>query len=78
MITDYRFYPFLNPNKSESTKDRAREAVSNLNELMEWAGKYLKHWEDAPQQFYAKYVKNLRYNTVLLRGELNGVLRGGK
>lgn len=30
MVTDYRFQPFLNHSKSESSKDRAREKVSNL------------------------------------------------
>lgn len=67
MVTDYRFHPFINHSKSEASKDRAREKVGNLMELMDWAGKYLKNWDD-PQQFYAKYVKNLRYNSVLLRG----------
>jgi len=51
--------------------------VSNLAELMEWAGKYLKNWDD-PQLFYARYVKNLRYSSVLMRGEFNGALKGQK
>jgi len=75
LITDYRFHPFTKPPHSESAKDRAREKVSNMTELMEWAGKYLKNWDD-PQHFYAKYVKNLRYNSVLWRGEFNGALKG--
>jgi hypothetical protein len=74
MVTDYRFHPFTNSLKSESAKDRAREKVGSLPELMDWAGKYLKGWDD-PQQFYSRFVKSLRYNSVLLRVEFNGALR---
>jgi hypothetical protein len=44
MVTDYRFYPFINHSKSESSKDKARENVNSIVQLMEWAGKYLKNW----------------------------------
>jgi NAD+--asparagine ADP-ribosyltransferase len=45
MITDYRYYPFTTHVKSESIKDKARENVSNIKELMDWSKKYLKNWE---------------------------------
>lgn len=46
MVTDYRFNPFTNHTKSESNKDRLREEVSSIQELMQWAKKYLKNWEN--------------------------------
>lgn len=46
MVTDYRFNPFINHAKSESAKDKAREEVSSIRELMLWSKKYLKNWEN--------------------------------
>ena len=77
MVTNYRFQPYTSPLKEESSKERARENVKDIVELMDWSEKYLKHCDNGAKLIYRNYVKRLRYNSSCLRSEATGVFRKG-
>lgn len=77
MVTDYRFQLYTN-HHSESQKEKSREKVEDINHLMQWSKKYLKNCQDPEAYFYKRYIKDLCYNSMLLRSEVNGFLRQGE
>ena len=65
MITDYQFQPYV--AIEDSKREKTREKIDNLKDLMFWGQKYVKNCDDPGEFFYRRYVKNLRYNSMMLQ-----------